>query len=65
MDDRGSSTPCPKAEFVAAVAPLFEGAPRFLAPTRRARGRSATPTTLFGRAEAIAAGDARRTSRSS
>jgi len=43
----------PPAEFEAAVAPWFEGAPRFLARLAAARPFGDEPT-LFGRAEAIA-----------
>jgi 2-oxo-4-hydroxy-4-carboxy--5-ureidoimidazoline (OHCU) decarboxylase len=43
----------PPAEFEAAVAPWFEGAPRFLARLGAARPFGDEPT-LFGRAEAIA-----------
>jgi 2-oxo-4-hydroxy-4-carboxy-5-ureidoimidazoline decarboxylase len=43
----------PTAEFEAAVAPWFEGAPRFLARLAAARPFADEPT-LFGRAEAIA-----------
>ena len=43
----------PPAEFEAAVAPWFEGAPRFLARLAMARPFGDEPT-LFGRAEAIA-----------
>jgi 2-oxo-4-hydroxy-4-carboxy--5-ureidoimidazoline (OHCU) decarboxylase len=43
----------PPTEFEAAVAPWFEGAPRFLARLAAARPFGDEPT-LFGRAEAIA-----------
>jgi 2-oxo-4-hydroxy-4-carboxy-5-ureidoimidazoline decarboxylase len=43
----------PEPEFVAAVAPLFEGAPRFLARLAAARPFGSTDA-LFERAEAIA-----------
>jgi 2-oxo-4-hydroxy-4-carboxy-5-ureidoimidazoline decarboxylase len=43
----------PEAEFVAAVAPWFEGAPRFLSRLATARPFRDEPT-LFARAEAIA-----------
>jgi 2-oxo-4-hydroxy-4-carboxy--5-ureidoimidazoline (OHCU) decarboxylase len=45
----------PEPEFVAAVAPWFEGAPRFLARLADARPFG-DEATLFGRAEAIALG---------
>lgn len=43
----------PEAEFVTAVAPLFEGAPRFLARLAEARPFG-TAEAMFARAEAIA-----------
>jgi 2-oxo-4-hydroxy-4-carboxy-5-ureidoimidazoline decarboxylase len=51
--DVGRLDALPEAEFRAAMAPLFEGAPRFLRRLANARPFG-DEATLFGRAEAIA-----------
>ena len=53
MVDVAALDALPEDAFVAAVAPWFEGAPRFLARLAAARPFGDEPT-LFGRAEAIA-----------